>query len=132
MQHAQAEQVEVGPAEHGPLDSFQAIDLPFGLALTPGLGDPGFYGGAVLPHPEGEALQFRDIAVLRRREPDCQRAAVVGLDDMLELGDEPLGRLHRGAGVQQGGAVGLIRLIQGGDRAQQQEAHLPRRAVGPP
>ena len=91
-----------------------------------------FYGGAVLPHPEGEAVEFRDVAVLRCREPGCQRSAIPGLDQLLELGDEPLGRLHRGASVQHGGAVDLVRRVQSGDRAQQQEAHLPRRAVGPP
>jgi hypothetical protein len=56
-QEATAEQIEAGPAKHLAFQHFEAINMPFDRAGTPGQSDAGFHGLIVLTQAGGEALQ---------------------------------------------------------------------------
>lgn len=58
MQHSLAEQVELGSTIHAAFDQLEAVDLPFNVAVAPGLGDRRAHGLLILTEPGNEATEF--------------------------------------------------------------------------
>jgi hypothetical protein len=63
------QQRERGPPVHLALEQFQAIDLPLGLAITPGQFQPGTDRCPIAAQADCETAQLGQITPLRQPNP---------------------------------------------------------------
>jgi hypothetical protein len=78
MQHAQLQQVEVGPAVHLSLDHFEPVDLSFELAIVAGERQSCLHCIMIFLHALSEAAQRRDATLCgcgERLDPDARLVA---------------------------------------------------------
>src|SRR5262245_28659279 len=72
QEKALLEQIEFGPAIHLALQHFEAIDVAFDRAITPGQGDAGFDGVIVITQPFRKPLQGHEGTLCRPSQPGIQ------------------------------------------------------------
>ena len=87
-EEAVPQEIQMRPAKHGALEHFEAVDMAFDRAVTPGHRDPGFDGGIIVAQPLRKTPQGCDRAGPRALQPALETVRLVGTQQVGKLPGE--------------------------------------------